>query len=196
MVVSAPVPAKDFAQAKRVERGERRPVRMTGFALSVGGRTLDVHLIDLSYEGCRISTATKLGAGERIKLSVPRRGVIDAEVRWAKDGEAGLVFGAEQKDTPRPKLPRKAGRVPVSAEVSLRRPGQCTFRVRVFDASTHGCNIEFVQRPRPQDRVWVKFDGLEALEAEVCWVEKFRAGLSFLKPIHPAVFDLLLERLR
>jgi hypothetical protein len=41
----------------------------------------------------------------------------------------------------------------------------------------------------------LKFDGLEALEAEVCWVDGFVAGLQFDKPIHPAVFDLLLERL-
>jgi hypothetical protein len=43
--------------------------------------------------------------------------------------------------------------------------------------------------------VLVKFDGLEALEAEVCWVEEFTAGLRFEKPMHPAVFDLLVERL-
>jgi hypothetical protein len=41
----------------------------------------------------------------------------------------------------------------------------------------------------------LKFDGLEAIEAEVCWVEGFVAGLQFDKPIHPAVFDLLLHRL-
>ena len=36
---------------------------------------------------------------------------------------------------------------------------------------------------------------LEALDSEVCWMEGFTAGLRFEKSIHPAVFDLLLERL-
>ena len=43
--------------------------------------------------------------------------------------------------------------------------------------------------------VWVKFEGLEALEAMVCWVDGFAAGLEFQRPVHPAVFDVLLQRL-
>jgi hypothetical protein len=39
-------------------------------------------------------------------------------------------------------------------------------------------------------------DGLEALDAEVCWVDGHVAGLRFERTIHPAVFDLLLQRLR
>ena len=42
----------------------------------------------------------------------------------------------------------------------------------------------------------IKFEGLEAMDAEVCWVQGFQAGLRFERPIHPAVFDLLLARLR
>lgn len=42
----------------------------------------------------------------------------------------------------------------------------------------------------------IKFDGIEALEAEVCWVEGFVAGLRFQQAIHPSVFDILLERLK
>jgi len=43
--------------------------------------------------------------------------------------------------------------------------------------------------------VLVKFDGIEAMDAEVCWLEGFTAGLRFVRPMHPAVFDLLVERL-
>jgi hypothetical protein len=42
----------------------------------------------------------------------------------------------------------------------------------------------------------IKFEGFEVLDAQVCWVEGFVAGLRFEKPFHPAVFDLLLARLR
>lgn len=82
----------------------------------------------------------------------------------------------------------------LDAEVTLRRPGHNNFPVRVYDASAHGCRIEFVERPRVHDRVWVKFPGLEALEATVCWVQGFVGGVEFEKPIHTAVFDALIAK--
>jgi hypothetical protein len=42
--------------------------------------------------------------------------------------------------------------------------------------------------------VWVKFDQLEALEAEVRWLKNACAGLQFINPIHPAVFDMMQQR--
>lgn len=52
-----------------------------------------------------------------------------------------------------------------------------------------------MERPNLDEIVWVKFEGLEALEAMVCWVRGFEVGLEFEKPIHSAVFDLLLSKL-
>jgi len=91
---------------------------------------------------------------------------------------------------------RRSVRVPLEAEITLRRPGQQTYRVRVHDASPHGCKVEFVERPRLDERVWVKFDGLEALESLVCWVDGFVAGVEFVRPIYPAVFNLLVQKIR
>lgn len=92
--------------------------------------------------------------------------------------------------TPRP---RRSARIALHAEVSLRRPGRRTYIVRIFDASCHGCKIEFVDRPRLNERAWVKFEGMQALEATVCWVDGFIAGVKFENPIHPAVFESLLR---
>ena len=91
---------------------------------------------------------------------------------------------------------RRAARVKLNAEVVLRRPGGHNFRVRVFDLSPHGCKLEFVERPNLDERIWVKIDGLDALEGLVCWSEGFVAGVDFLRPIHAAVFDHVLRRLR
>jgi hypothetical protein len=66
----------------------------------------------------------------------------------------------------------------------------------VFDASAHGCKVEFVERPENQECVWVRFEGLEPIEALVRWLDGQCAGLQFSRPIHPAVFDLIAERLR
>jgi hypothetical protein len=86
---------------------------------------------------------------------------------------------------------RRSERVVLDADVSLRRPGQLSYRVKVFDASLHGCRVEFVERPQLGEQLWVKFDALQALEAEVCWIDGFTAGVNFIQPIHPAVFDRL-----
>ena len=92
--------------------------------------------------------------------------------------------------------PRKSMRVSLDAEVSLRRSGKLTYRVRIFDASRHGCKVEFIERPTLSERAWIKFDGLEPLEATVCWMNGFATGVQFEKPINPAVFDGLIERLK
>ena len=91
--------------------------------------------------------------------------------------------------------PRKSARAPLAGEVTLRRPGHANYRVRAFDASPYGCKLEFVERPVLDELVWVKFDGLEALEASVCWIEGHAIGLEFERPIHPAVFESLRSRL-
>jgi hypothetical protein len=90
---------------------------------------------------------------------------------------------------------RRSERVALDAVVMLRRSGQLNFRVRVFDASLHGCRVEFVDRPELDEQLWVKFDDLQPIAAEVCWVEGFSAGLNFRQPIHPAVFDRLIANL-
>jgi hypothetical protein len=61
----------------------------------------------------------------------------------------------------------------------------------LFDASPEGCKLEFVERPSVGERLWVKFDGLEAVEATVRWVAGHVGGLEFCRPLHAAVFDRL-----
>jgi hypothetical protein len=91
---------------------------------------------------------------------------------------------------------RRAERVAVNAEVALRRASQRNYRVRAYDASPHGCRLEFVERPELDECVWVKFDGLNAIEGLVSWIDGFVVGIEFVNPIHPAVFDALVPRLR
>jgi hypothetical protein len=175
-------------------RPERRPVELSGHGLLADGASIAVTLVDLSYEGCRIRTEDALQPGDRLKLSVFNRGLIEAEVRWSEAGHAGLSFGTYEVPT-RPEWPRRSERVPLTADVSLRRPGQPSFQVRLFDASPEGCKIDSAGRAREGDKIWVKFEGLETIEAAVCWVKQSVMGVNFTRPMHPAVFDLLVERL-
>ena len=91
---------------------------------------------------------------------------------------------------------RQSGRLPLEAEVTVRRAGFPNFRVQIDDISTDGCRIEFVDRPSLDERVWVKLDGLASLEGKVAWVKDRSAGIKFDQPMHPAVLEDLVTRLR
>ena len=170
---------------------------MRGYVILADHHHHEITLLDLSYEGCGIETVDdlQLEPGQELKLSVLRRGAIDAVVRWRSGNKAGLAF-TMPAESARRDWQQRAQRVALAANVSLRRIGRSTFHVTVNDASPEGCRVQLVERPGDGERVLVKFDGLEPLEAEVAWTDNFTAGLRYLRPIHPAVFELLVERLK
>ena len=96
---------------------------------------------------------------------------------------------------PRAQAPRRSARVKIAAQVKLRRRGSHNFLVHAFDLSPEGCKLEFLERPELDEMVWVKFEGLEPLQASVCWLEGLCVGVEFTRPIHSAVYRLLVDRL-
>lgn len=94
-----------------------------------------------------------------------------------------------------PQLLRRNARVPLQAEVLLRRRGHRNYKVDVHDVSPDGCRLEFVERPHLDETVWVKFEAMESIRANVCWVRGHDVGVEFVRPIYPAVFDALIQRL-
>ncbi len=97
--------------------------------------------------------------------------------------------------SPQPRQ-RKSARVMLQAEVQLRRSGHHHYVVTVFDISPEGCKMEFVERPRLDETVWVKFEGYDAIQSTVCWVEGHSVGVEFARPIYPSIFQMIIERLR
>jgi hypothetical protein len=176
-------------------RAPRRPVDLAAHVRRAWGQVVDVELLDLSYDGCRVRTPEYLWPGEAIQFSIPRRGAIEAAVRWCKDGEAGLAFAVEEQAPEAIKVERASFRFPADSEVSLRRIGKPKFRVSVRDISPDGCCIDLVDRPAVGETLHLKFEGFEVLECTVRWVDGFVAGLAFARQFHPAVFDILLHRL-
>ena len=192
--MSGPEPEPKRRGPTADERLERRCVSMQGHLVRAGGITQLITLTDLNYCGCGIRTTVELEPGEEVKVSVLGRGSIAAEVRWYADGNAGLVFEPVAPEA-KQQIERRAARLEVPGEVGLRVPGHSNYHVRILDLSTDGCGVELVERPSVGDPMMVKFEGLEVIDAEVCWVEGFNAGLKFDRPIHPAVLDLLVKRL-
>jgi hypothetical protein len=121
-------------------------------------------------------------------------GAVDAEVRWHKDGHAGVIFCREDEQH-REWIARAHDRFAVSAQLSLRRLGRKAYEGALLDLTPRGCKVEFVERPKEGEIMWAKFDALDAIEATVRWVDGFHGGLEFVRPIHPAIFDSLLARL-
>jgi hypothetical protein len=177
-------------------REPRRAVSLAGFGLLQDGTTFALSVLDLSYDGCKIGTPIALLPGVDLKLSVPRiGGSLAAKVRWSRNGRAGLEFETSEA-APRPHVSREHERQVLGAELLLRRRDRPQYRSNVSDLTPTGCKVEFVDRPQPGELVWAKFDHLDGLEATVRWVDGPRGGIKFVRPIHPAVFELLLEKLR
>jgi hypothetical protein len=175
-------------------RRARRPVSMNGYLIRDGGISHAIQVTDLNYGGCGVETSIELSPGEDVSLTVLNRGSIPAKVRWYSEGRAGLDFAPSLEAT-RKIVERKAPRAGVEAEVHLRALGRGGYRVRIHDLSTDGCKVELVERPAVDDEMSIKLDGLEVLEAVVRWVSGHTAGLKFKNPLHPAVLDLVLQRL-
>lgn len=192
------MPARMFAGegAPPLLGRERRPVSLSAVGTRRDGSTVEMTVVDLSPDGCGVLCAGILVAGEQLNVAVLRRGSTGAVVRWAANGRAGLSFAPQNRHDAAHATPRRHERVDVSGEVAMRRAGKLHFRVRIYDLSPDGCKAEFVERPDLGEQLWIKFDGMEALDARVRWVASQKAGLQFARPIHAAVFDLLAARLR
>jgi hypothetical protein len=73
-------------------RSNRREVSFRAFALRADGTSLDVTVLDLSYDGCLLGSEEAFEVGERLRLLVRRRGAIDAKVCWLDGGKVGVRF--------------------------------------------------------------------------------------------------------
>ncbi len=182
------------ADLAKPQRDKRRGISLPAFAILADRSTVSMTVVDLSYDGCKVETPLALQPGSCLTLSVMKLGVLEANVRWYADGHAGLCFTPVVEDV-KQLQPRADDRVCLRAAVSLRRQGSVNYMVSTTDVSPSGCKVEFVERPSVGELHWLKFEGLEALEVEVRWVEDFSAGVRFTRAIHPAVFTMLLARL-
>jgi hypothetical protein len=174
-------------------REERRPAALAGWLVRRGSdEAHDFLITDLSYRGCRLETAASLAHGDEVKLTVLRRGVIPARVQWHNGHGVGLAFSSEE---PIPqKKPRKVERLPLRAELAVRRTGRRSQVLDVSDLSRHGCCLSFNDPPQKGDWIWVSLPGLAPIQARVRWTDARRAGVEFVHPIYDAVFELLLLR--
>jgi hypothetical protein len=84
---------------------------------------------------------------------------------------------------------RQHVRLPVSIGAGLRADNRPASSIIVVDLSTHGCGFEATCHLEMGLRVWLKLPGMESWPARIAWTEEGRGGLSFDRPLHPAVVE-------
>ena len=92
--------------------------------------------------------------------------------------------------------PRKTKRVPLQAHIDFRRAGDHAYLVNILDISPEGCRIDLPERVKLDEVIWITLPGLESLQGRVCWVNEWTAGVEFVRPLYPAVFDMIAGRMQ
>ena len=113
---------------------------------------------------------------------------------------SGTIAAAIRDDAKEPLAQREgerrsSGRFATGSTIHARRIPGTNFEVELDNISADGCRIEMLEECAIGEDVIARFPDLEPLGARVRWSLGFTAGLQFVRPIHPAVFGSLLERL-
>lgn len=87
--------------------------------------------------------------------------------------------------------PRELASVSAAYRSGMRRSS-----VDVLDISCAGARVSSLNPLQPGTSFWIKLPNLEALEMTVVWSKGFEAGCRFLKPLHPAIFQVVAQAVR
>lgn len=92
---------RDFAR-----RGPRRAASLTAAVHWPDGSTALAVVTNVSYTGCRLVSEKRFTRGETVRLFLPGRGQVHAQVRWVRAGAAGTHFltGDSSKDARRARI--------------------------------------------------------------------------------------------
>ncbi|MGB3165455.1 MAG: PilZ domain-containing protein [Alteraurantiacibacter sp.] len=77
----------------------------------------------------------------------------------------------------------------VDIECEIRVGAKAWRKKKLRDLTPEGFQVEFLDVPGRGTPVYIRFAGIQMLEAEVCWGKADSAGCRFVNPISPYVFD-------
>ena len=93
-----------------------------------------------------------------------------------------------------PRKGRQAERTAIELAAGLRQRGASGVSVQIVDLSTDGFKAATHLELQVGIDVWLRLPGLEPCHARVCWAEGLNIGCAFVRPLHPAVFDMIVKR--
>ena len=89
---------------------------------------------------------------------------------------------------------RRAERVPVALGAGLRQRGASGITVQIMDLSTDGFRVASHLDLAVGTDVWLRLPGLEPSHGRVVWSDNNLLGCVFVRPLHPAVVDMLVAK--
>ena len=91
---------------------------------------------------------------------------------------------------------RRAERREVILGAGLRQRGAHSVTIQVVDLSVTGFRAATHLMMMEGADVWLKLPGLESLHARVVWMRGHLMGCEFVRPLHPAVLDMVARATR
>ena len=88
---------------------------------------------------------------------------------------------------------RRAPRVALRLNATIREPGRSRTGAKLIDISTHGCRIEATPGVTAESWLLLSIAGLETQYCRVVWSCHEFAGIEFATPLAEAVLDRLLQ---
>ena len=89
-------PPADEVLAEERREHPRRAVLWMG-ELGLGGATFDCQVWNVSLSGAKLRSTLPLGPGTAVALTLPRFGVLPANVIWHSENEMGLAFSSTEE---------------------------------------------------------------------------------------------------
>ena len=88
---------------------------------------------------------------------------------------------------------RRSVRADVALGAGLRQRGAHAVTVQVIDLSVTGFRAATHLELADGTDLWLKLPGLESLHARVVWMNGHLLGCEFVRPLHPAVLDMIVR---
>jgi len=89
---------------------------------------------------------------------------------------------------------RRADRVAVELGAGLRRRGASGVSVQIMDLSTDGFRVATHLELCVGSDVWLRLPGLDSCHARIVWAEGHFVGCAFVRPLHPAVLEMVVAK--
>lgn len=89
---------------------------------------------------------------------------------------------------------RRVDRVSIELGAGLRQRGASGVSVQIMDLSTDGFRVATHLELYPGTDVWLRLPGLEPSHARVVWCEGHFCGCVFVRPLHPAVLQMIVAK--
>jgi len=88
---------------------------------------------------------------------------------------------------------RRASRAEVTVGAGLRQRGASGVTIQLLDLSVSGFRAATHLELEAGTDVWLRLPGLESLHARVVWMRGHLLGGEFVRPLHPAVLDMIVR---